>query len=89
MEGYMEDKLSEKINFARRQVAEAERYAKLYQEQFKEQADQSIQFMKEEVECEKVRQEKALQEKKDELANLQKEIEAGNIKDLLKRYKGE
>lgn len=60
----MEDKLIEKINDAHRQMAEAERYAKLYQAQFKEQANQSIQYMNEEVGCEKARQEKALQEKK-------------------------
>lgn len=46
----MDDGLMVKINDAHKQIAEAERYAKLYQTQFKEQANQSIQYMQDELE---------------------------------------
>ena len=83
----MNDELMEKINNARKWIAEAERYAELYQMQFKQQANQSIQYMQDELDHEKIQNEKALQQKKEELANIQKEIEAGNVKELLNWYR--
>lgn len=83
----MDDVLLKKVNDAWQQIAEAKKYAKLYQNQFREQADRSIQNMEEDFDRERMQREEDLEAKKKELADIQEAIEEGNIQALLKKYK--
>lgn len=81
----MKDNLKEQISEAKKQIKEAKMYAKYYQENFKEEAEQRIHDMGKEIE--ECKREKAteLNDKKIELKRIEDEINAGNIKELLKK----
>lgn len=81
----MKDNLKEQISEAKKQIKEAKMYAKYYQENFKEEAEQRIYDMDKEIE--ECKREKAteLNDKKIELKRIEDEINAGNVKELLKK----
>lgn len=84
----MENYLKTQILEAQKQIKESKKYAKQYQNTFKEQADRCIKHMKSEVKAENLKQKQELQDTKKKLENIQREIATGNVNELLEAIKG-
>lgn len=79
----------EEIKKLKRQILEAQKYANLYQNEFKRQADDYIQALNQQSAQEAERQERELGIQKEELEQIQKKIKEGKIKELLKEIANE
>ena len=83
----MKDKLQEQISEAKKQIKEAKMYAKYYQENFKEEAEQRIHDMDKEIE--ECKREKAIElnDKKIELKRIEDVWRECMRKGYHKKYK--
>lgn len=81
----MQEELDRNIKNAIKQVSEAKKYAKLYQDNFKAEADAYIENLKQETITEKKFQDKKNQENHRKIESLKADIEKGNLKDVINK----
>lgn len=77
----------EELKQFKKQILEAEKYAKVYQESFKRQADNYICFLDQKSAQEAESRERELEAQRAELDQIRQKIKDGKVKELLKDIK--
>ena len=77
----------EELKQFKKQILEAEKYAKVYQESFKRQADNYICSLEQKSSQEAESRERELEAQRAELDQIRQKIKDGKVKELLKDIK--
>ena len=80
----MDKRLQEKIEQSNKQIKDAKKYARMYQNAFKIQANQDIKKINEETSRKKEEVEKDGEETMRKLDEISEKIKSGNLETLLK-----
>lgn len=83
----MDEKYMQEARRIRKQIADAEKHAAMYQEVFKQQADEYIEQLNKEVACETEKRAQELQKSREELEQIWSAVKKGNIEELIKKYR--